>query len=144
MEKFSLIDRYRLELHWESVSYNKDGECEIKGAFFKGPALSDAAKLNDKDHIYIDFYSQYIYIVSKVFIGTLSWEGVHYNSDGTISLKNTSIKHTSELNKVPKLSNSDYIVIDTKGHEPEEHIYNMLYKAFVVNKDTQLYKFGKV
>ena len=144
MEKFSLIDRYRLELHWKDVIYNVEGICEIVGARFSGPALSEAAKLNESDHIHLDFYSQYIHLVNNVYIGRLEWSGVTYNSDGSINLSNVFITHSSELNRVPKLCNSDYLIIDTKGHDSEEHAYNMVYKTFVVNKDTQLYKFGKV
>ena len=45
MEKFSLSERYRLELHWLKVSFNQEGVCKLEGAYFKGPALSDEAGL---------------------------------------------------------------------------------------------------
>ena len=143
MEKFVLSDRYRLELHWNSVSYERPGICKVKGALFSGPALAEAQRLNDKDHIMLDFFKQYFVVVKNVYVAKFSWEGVKYNKDGSISLSKTLITHDTELNKVPKLNNSDYLVIDTKGHEVEDHPYNLLYKTYVVNEDTNLYRFGE-
>lgn len=143
MEKFNLSDRYRLELHWKSVSYEREGLCKIDGAMFKGPALSEALKLNDNDHIMLDFFSQYIYLVRNVYVAKFSWAGIVYNEDGSISLDNTSIMHDTELNRVPKLNNDDFLIIDTKGHDVEDHPYNLVYKTYVVNKDTNLYNFRR-
>lgn len=144
MEKFNLSDRYRLELHWEKAFYEQPGICKLETALFKGPALIEAVKLNDSDYIMIDFYSQYIYLVKSVYIAKLSWNGVNYNSDGSISLKNVLITHASELNRVPKLNDNDYLVIDTYGHEVEDHLLNLVYKTYVVNKYTSLYQFRRL
>ena len=51
--------------------------------------------------------------------------------------------HDTELNRVPKLKDNDYLVIDTENHEVEKHLFNMLYKTFVVNETTSLYMFGR-
>jgi len=141
MEKFNLSDRYRLELHWEKTFYEQPGICKLEAVLFKGPALIEAVKLNDSDYIMIDFFSQYIHLVKSVYIAKLSWSGINYNSDGSISLKNVLIEHDSELNRVPKLNNDDYLVIDTRGHEIENHHLNLVYKTYVVNKYTNLYQF---
>ncbi len=61
MEKFSVSDRYRLELHWDKVEY-KQGVCTFTGPYFSGPALQEALKLNHKDHIMLDFFSQYLFL----------------------------------------------------------------------------------
>ena len=143
MEKFNLNDRYRLELHWDSVSYNCPGICEIKNAIFKGPALIEALKLNDNDHIMLDFFSQYILLVKSVYVAKFSWGQVSYNSDGTISLKDAIISHDAELNRVPKLNDDDFLIIDTSDHEVENHKFSLLYKTYVVNRDTNLYKFRR-
>lgn len=143
MEKFDLSDRYRLELHWNTAFYEQPGICKLDSAIFKGPALTEALRLNDNDHIMIDFFSQYIYLVKSVYIAELSWGEVVYNSDGSISLKKVFIKHDTELNRVPKLNNDDYLVIDTNGHDVENHQYNLVYKTYVVNKYTNLYQFGR-
>ena len=141
MEKFSLFDRYRVELHWDKAIYNRDGVCDLTNATCKGPAVAEALKLNDEDHILVDFFSQYIKLVKSVYVAELKWKGVRYNPDGSISLLTATISHDKELNKVPKLNDDDYLVIDTSGHDIENHPYNLVYKTYVVNSDTNLYKF---
>jgi hypothetical protein len=141
MEKFSLSDRYRLELHWGSITY-EEGFCEFNRAYFSGPALQEALKLNYEDHIMLDFFSQYLILVTSPYVGKFSWQGPNYRADGTILFDKAVMIHEDELNKVPKLNSNDYLVIDTKGHEVEEHPYNLVYKTYVVNEDTQLYNFG--
>lgn len=141
MGKYLLSEKYRLELHWKSVVYERDGVCKLKGAYFSGPALSMAQKINDNDNIAIDFYKQYLVFVKNVYVAKLSWKKVIYNKDNTVSLKNTILKHNTELNRVPKLNNTDYIVIDTKNHESSIHHLNLLYTAYVINENGMLYKF---
>lgn len=142
MYKFDLSDRFRLELRWGSAEYDSEGVCKLNDAYFCGPALSEANRLNEEDHIYIDFFHQYIMLVRNVYVTKLSWRGVVYENDGSIKLKNAVLEHATELNRVPKLEDTDYLIIDTSNHEVEKHQFNMLYKTFVVNADTQLYNFG--
>lgn len=143
MEKFSLSERYRLELHWSSATYEKDGRCALKDARFAGPALVEATRIADNDNILLDFFRQYLLLVENVYVGKFSWGQVIYNKDGTITLKDAYITHPTELNKVPKLNNTDYLVIDTSNHEIETHPFNPVYRTYVVNADTNLYKFGR-
>lgn len=143
MREFVLSDRYRLELSWDKVKYNEDGICVVEGAKFSGPALSEAQKLEDTDSIMLDFYQQYIKLVRSVYVANFSWSGVEYNSDGTISLNNTTIEHASELNRVPNLKDNDKLVIDTRNHTVEKHANNPLYKTYVVSGDKELYRFGE-
>lgn len=142
MEKFSLSDRYRLELHWSTATYDVDGMCKLIGAKFSGPALSEALKLENNDYIMLDFYSQYLVLVENVYVVKFSWGEVAYEKDGSISMTNTFLTHGTELNKVPKLKDSDYLIIDTSNHEVEIHPFNPVYRTYVVNQDTALYKFG--
>jgi len=142
MEKFSLSERYRLELHWKETIYEQDGLCKVIGAYFSGPALAEAMRLNDNDYIMLDFFSQYIVLVKNVYVAKFSWSGVEYTKNN-ILLLNTFITHNTELNRVPKLKDNDYLVIDTKGHEIEDHPYNLVYKTYVVNENTNLYKFER-
>jgi len=135
-----LGERYKLELHWNSTKFNKDGVCRLVGAYFSGPALSDAEKINDNDHIMLDFFQQYFILVRNVYVGKLSWKKVEYKND-KVFLNEAVIIHASELNTVPQLNDSDYLVIDTKGHDVEEHPYNCVYKTYVVNVDTNPYNF---
>jgi len=143
MEKFSLSERYRLELHWDKVFYEREGICKLSGAKFSGPALNESLRLNDNDHILLDFFKQYFLVVSQVYVAKLSWGVVTYNSNGTISLGDAMISHDTELNKAPKLLDTDYLVIDTSDHEVTKHAFHTVYKTYVVNLDTNLYKFGR-
>jgi len=138
---FSLSERHRLELRWEQCVYDNPGKCKLVNAYFTGPALSDAEKINDNDFIMLDFFKQYVVVVSNVYVAKLSWGSVSYKNNGNIYLGNTFISHDTELNKAPKLNNSDYLIIDTTGHETAQHTFNLVYKTYVVNETTQLYNF---
>jgi len=141
MEKFLLSEKYRLELHWKKAIYNTPGECDLTGTSFSGPALQDALQLNNDDHIMLDFFSQYLVFVENVYVAKLSWGEVVYNSDRTIGLKDVKISHDTELNRVPKLGDLDYLVIDTCDHEVEKHPFTLLYKTYVINPVNELYNF---
>lgn len=143
MDKFILSERFRLELKWKQAIYEIEGVCKLDGAYFCGPALTEALQLNNNDHIMLDFFVQYMVLVNNIYVAKLSWGEVVYNSDGTISLKDAIMTHDTELNRVPKLKDNDYLVIDTENHEVEKHLFNMLYKTFVVNETTSLYMFGR-
>ena len=141
MDKFLLSERYKLEVHWRKALYSSPGKCLLSDAYFSGPVLSDAVRLNDNDHIMLDFFSQYFVIVENVYVAKLSWGEVIYNKNGTITLKNAMISHDTELNRVPKLEDKDYLVIDTKDHEEAVHAQNLLYKTYVVSPDNEMYNF---
>lgn len=138
-----LGEKYRLELHWEKARYEKEGVCDLKGAFFSGPALSDAEEVQPNDEILLDFYSQYIVLVKNVYVGKLSWRAVKYNKNNIISLMDAKITHNTELNRVPKLKDNDYLVIDTSNHEMAVHMFHLTYKTYVVNEGGELYNFKK-
>jgi len=138
-----LGERYRLELHWKKAIYEKEGVCDLKGAYFSGPALSDAEEVKSNDKIILDFYSQYIILVKNICVGKLSWGKVTYNKNNTISLADAKISHVTELNKVPKLKNTDYLVIDTSNHEMAIHMFNLMYKTYVVKENGDLYNFKR-
>ena len=136
---FLLGEKYRLDLRWASVDY-KDNICLLTGAYFSGPALSFAEKIEPNNWINLDFFKQYIVLVSNVYIGKLSWGEVFYNND-KVFLSNCTLTHESELNKVPKLESTDILVIDCQKHERETHAFYTTYKTYVSNRDLQVYNF---
>lgn len=138
-----LGEKYRLELHWEKAVYEKEGFCNLKTATFSGPALSDAEEVQPNDEILLDFYSQYMVLVKNVYVAKLSWGKVIYNKDKTISLSDAKISHDSELNRVPKLKDTDYLVIDTSNHEVSIHRFNLTYRTYVVNESGEPYNFKR-
>ena len=141
MEKFMLSERYKLEIHWKKAIYEQEGICKLEECYFSGPALKMAAKINNNDNINLDFYKQYVILVRNVYVAKLSWGEVIYNKDNTISLKDAKMTHSTELNRVPKLKNTDYIVVDTQKHEAAIHHLHLVYESFVVDENGELYKF---
>lgn len=141
--KFLLSERYRLELHWSKVLRPKAGEMHLVGAYFSGPALAQADKINDNDTIRLDFCSQLVVLVKSVYVGDLKWGEVVYNKNGTIALKNARVEYDSELKGIPNLETKDHLVIDTSGHENDKHLYNLLYPTYVVDRSSELYDYRR-
>jgi len=132
---------YRLELHWQDLTY-KEGECHFKNAYFSGPVLSLAEKIQANDKINLDFFRQYYIVVENVYIGELSWGDICYKDD-QVYLMDCKMTHKSELNKAPKLSKHDYMIIDCGNHDRSVHSWNPNYRTFIVNLDKQVYNYEK-
>jgi len=136
-----LNDLFRLEVHWSKVLY-KEGVCFFEDAYFCGPVLTIAEKIQDNDSIHLDFFEQYYIVVENVYIGKLSWEKILYKND-KVYLNNCKLEHKTELNKAPKLSDTDYMVIDCSDHDRSVHDWHPNYKTYIVNLDTQVYNYEK-
>lgn len=130
---------YRLELHWEKAVYNDDGACRLIGAYFSGPVLSLAQEINSNEYIKLDFFNQYFPTILNVYVAKLLWGEVVYKNNIVI-LKEATITD-SNINKVPKLNNDDYIIMDTSDHTLEKHGFNLVYTSMVVNSENVPYKF---
>jgi hypothetical protein len=141
-DSFFLADKYRLDLSWSSIIY-KEGECYLKDAIFSGPALQFAEQIMPDNNIDLDFCKQYYVITAGIYIGKLSWGKVEYLDGAKVKLYNCKLTHDEYLNIAPTLKNDDKLVIDTSGHDAEIHHLNTTYKAFVVNKDWQVYNFTR-
>ena len=127
------LSKYRLELHWESLEKNDDNLCFLYGAYFFGPALKIAQKINPHDNITLDLTPQYSKLITNYYFLTLSWNEVEYK-DNKVYLKNTILKGDF-VNNVSTLSNVDFIYIDTELHENEKHLYNLVYPSKIVNRE---------
>ena len=137
MGKFMISEMYRLELHWSKIERPEDGVMILKGAYFSGPALSQALKLNDNDSIRLDFCKQYSILVNNYYVADLSWGQVEY-LDKTIKLNGAVLKYKLQVDKAANLRDSDYLAIDTSNHEMAVHRFNMLYKTYIVSDDEDL------
>ena len=140
MEEFMISERFRIELHWRKVNYEKEGIANIQGCYLSGPVLKEVEQLNEEDFIKLDFANQYIIFVKNYYIAKLSWLGVKYTPE-KIFLYNTKLENIN-INAVPKLQNNDYIVINTKDHEDEKHQYYATYPSYLLKADGALYNFG--
>jgi hypothetical protein len=137
--EFLLGEKYRLDVKWSDVEY-VDNTCRFIGAYFTGPVLQFAEKIEPNISMELDFFKQYFVLVDDVYIGTFAWGEVTYKED-KIFLSDCTLTHKSELHKVPKLDKKDMLVIDCKLHERETHDFYPTYKTYVANADIQVYNF---
>lgn len=141
---FLVNDKYRLELKWKKVVYDK-GVCYLKGAYFTGPVVKDLMEVRNNDFILLDFFKQYYMYAADIYIVELHWGIVNHElANNKINVSNVYLKHPTELNNVPKLRNKDYILINTEGHEAETHMFYPTYKAVVLNEFGEAYNFWNV
>jgi len=138
---FMLGEKYKLEIHWSKADYKTEGVCILKDAYFSGPALQIAEEIQPNNSMLLDFYKQYYIFAENVYIATFAWGAVKYVSEGKIMLSDVTLSHDTELNRVPKLKDDDYLVIDTEDHEAEKHSQHPTYVTIVVNVDGKAYNF---
>jgi len=140
---YLISEKFRLELHWKDVVYTQEGSCELRGAYFTGPALQIAQRINNQDHMMLDLYSQYLVLVKGAYVLKFEWSGVNYNDDeNKVYLSNCYLKHNEDLNLAPKLKSTDYFVIDTSDHEFSIHQYSLVYKTILIKEDHLRYRFN--
>lgn len=137
---FRISEKYRLELHWEKAIYEQEGIAKLMGCSFAGPALKEAAAVNENDFISLDFANQYLFFVPSYYIAKLSWKQVSQSSN-IIHLYDALLTN-KHVNSVPKLKDDDFIVIDTKNHEDDKHNFHLTYPSYLIRFDGDLYKFG--
>ena len=144
MNQFLLSEKFKLEIRWQDVVYEQDGKCKLIGAYFTGPVIQIAQKINPNDYIVLDFYSQYIQLVKSVYMAKLVWGAVSYSDDGQkVYFTDAVLEHDKELNNVPKLNVSDYFVVDTQDHVSDKHSQFLVYKTYLINENHILYRFEK-
>ncbi len=135
-----LGEKYRLELHWDKVHYTRDNVCLFENAYFSGPVLQQAEKINKGEFITLDFTNQYYVAISSYYVVDLHWGEVSYIHD-KVNLSDVKFIYNKEWKKAHVLNDSDYIVIDTKGHEVEQHYKHLVYYSYVVDKEGKPYNF---
>lgn len=116
-----VMNKYRLELHWDSVSYDKDDVAVLKGAYFSGPVLKDAVELQQEDRLTLDMTDQHLIFppMADFYHAVLNWKGVVYKGD-KIFLKEAFIKG-KYINSIETLENKDWILIDCKEHDTKKY-----------------------
>ncbi len=125
-------EKYKLGLRWSGLDKNKEDVCSLFGACFFGGAVKDAI-IKDNDSIVIDFTPQYSKIISKYYFVTLRWGSVNLSRE-KIYLRDVYL--TGEyVSKVSNIDKTDYILIDTEEHEEDVHMFNLVYKAQVLNNE---------
>jgi len=130
-----VLKKYRLELHWDSVEYPQDDKAVLKGAYFTGPVLSDAAQINDDDQLMLDMTKQHVILAAMddYYQAVLKWKGVNYRDD-KVFLKEVWVQG-KYVNVLERLENDDWILIDCKEHEESKHPYLLVYWSEVHKKE---------
>lgn len=139
---FSFSEKYKLELRWSNVLRPKAGLMHFTDAYFCGPVLAFADKIQPNDGIKLDFCHQMIILVKDVYVADLRWGEVEYRKDKVI-LNNARLTYDPELKGIPNLKNKDHLVINTKGHERENHPFNLLYEAFAIDIEGSIYDYRR-
>ena len=130
-----ILEKYRLELHWDTVEYNRDDVAVLKGAYFEGPVLQEAVQLNEEDSLVMDMTNQHMIFMPDYYQATLSWKGVVYK-EGRIYFKETHIKG-KYVNSIETLKDNDWILMDCKEHEMATHVFHLVYWAEVRNSEQE-------
>ena len=125
---------YRLELRWSEIDKKSDFECLLKEAYFFGPALKKADKIEAPNYLTIDLTPQFFELITGgYYFVTLIWESVEYKDD-KVFLGNAKLSSSGESN-LKDLNQSDFFIIDTKDHEDEKHLYNLVYKGKILKAE---------
>ena len=133
---------YRLELHWDSIDYVRDNICIFENAYFTGPALSQAEKINGSDFIKLDFTNQYAILIPNYYTVTFHWGSVSYLHN-KVALSESKFVFNKGWKKEHILNDTDYVIIDTKDHEVEKHYKNLVYYSYVVDMYGKPYNFRR-
>ena len=138
-ETIGVKKKYTLELHWERVRYKSNFVVLLEKAYFAGAALSNADRINNNDMIVLDFSRAYYLFIPSFYLANLRWKSVEYLGN-IVLLGDVTIEGDKAI-VVPKLKDTDYIIIDTSKHERNVHPFNLTYDAFVVNSLGEVYRF---
>lgn len=132
-----VLTRYRLELHWDRVEYSKDDTAVLKGAYFTGRVLKNAARINEEDQLVLDMTAQHLILpaMADYYQAVLKWRGVEYKED-RVCLREACIKG-KYVNSLEKLEDSDWVLINCKGHEEKDHPHLLVYWAEVHKRDKE-------
>jgi len=136
MSDSSFSDKFSLELHWKSVKYD-DGKYHINGAYFSGPAIQIAEKINSNGNIILNFYAQYYGFVEKPFFSTFYWGGVEYsniNNNIIVILSDCYMVCNEESFNAMCINNEDYLLINTQDHDSDNEEFSMVYLTYVLDK----------
>jgi len=130
-----VISKYRLELHWDAVEYPTEDVAVLNKAYFVGPVLKEAAKINPNDQLMLDMTYQHAIFIPEYYQALLQWKGVDYRDD-QIFLKGATLKG-KHVNSVEPLKATDFILIDCREHEEEKHAFHLVYWAEVCKADKE-------
>jgi hypothetical protein len=135
-------EKYKLFLNWEGIEYLDETTAKLKGAFFSGPALKIAAKIDPSTYLDMDLTPQNLTVLGSYYIVRLSWKEVRYFSEQKVGIEEVFLRN-KDLKSLHKLGNKDSILINTEKHEEKLHPYNFLYESYTIKPNGEEYKYSK-
>jgi hypothetical protein len=135
-------NKYRLELHWDKVSVligtgGLEDVFLLENAYFCGPVLKDAAQINPNDNIMLDTTFQHSIFVPSFYLSKFSWKNVIYSND-KVYLEDAYLV-LKNINSIPKISDTDFFVINCSKHEEATHANYLTYEAYLVDENGEVY-----
>lgn len=140
---FKCLEKYRLELKWDSVTIVDGAIATIKRPRFTGPALQMASVIAPKDSIHIDVTKQNNVLIGTWDIITFSWDGIESQTAEEVVFSK-GLFQSVEIGRVKKLNKDDFFVIDTQNHEDAKHMFHLVYDAVLVNGARCPYDYKRV
>jgi hypothetical protein len=137
--KFGVAERFRLEIYWSKAIYKKEGETSLVGCYLIGPVIKEIDQMEQEDSIALDFGNQYRIFVPQYYVARLSWKGV-VHTPTKIYLDNVVLSNKF-TNSIPNLNDDDFMVVNTKDHTDTKHEYHLMYLAYLINNEGELYNF---
>lgn len=129
-------EKYKLYLRWSSLEKNKDEVCSLFGCCFYGPVIKEVKQINPNDSIVIDFTPQYSKVLSSYYFATLRWGAVNVERE-KIYLRDVYLSGPF-VNGLLDIEENFSILIDTENHEEDVHMFNLVYKGFIVNREGKM------
>lgn len=116
-----VLNKYRLELHWKSVTYNEEEVAVLAGAYFSGPVLQEAMRLEEEDKLTLDMTKQHVVFAAMDdhYQAILNWKGVYYRGN-RIFLKEAWLQGRY-VNSLEMLRDTDWFLIDCAAHDIEKY-----------------------
>jgi len=136
------MDAFLLFVKWIKVRYEVgdiDNIIKLEGVYFSGPVLKQAARINEKDSIKLDFTEQYSGKIPEFYIATLSWTSVRYT--GSIIYLNECTLDCAYKQLLPTIKDDDYFVVNTILHTEENHKNYLNYTAELYSAFGEPYAF---
>jgi hypothetical protein len=117
------------------VEYAEDDVAVLRGAYFCGPVLKEAARLREEDELVLDMTAQHALFAPDYYQATLRWKGVDYKAD-KIFLKESHIRG-KYVNSIETLADTDFILINCEQHEEANHPFFLVYWAQICKEDRE-------
>jgi hypothetical protein len=130
--------KYTLYFDWENIRY-EDSVAAFDRAFFHGPVMENANRIEPNTYIDLDFTPQNLsscglFIPENFYIARLSWGDVKYHEDNVVELFNCTLSH-NKGGTLRNLQDGQYFILNCERHEETIHHKFLTYEVWVMNNE---------